>query len=198
MTKEKLTEIVCVLDRSGSMQSMGDEPINGFNQFLKEQREVEGEANLTLVLFDDHYDVIHNGVNLKEVPELTKEVYFPRGMTALLDAVGKAVNTVDERLSKLKDEYQPDKVIVVILTDGKENSSHEFKKKDLKQKIEELQKEKKWEFIFMGSQLESFNDASGMGLRASMMDSYAPTSRGLNKGYLKMSRRVVKSRTGDK
>ena len=194
---EKYTEIVCILDRSGSMSSMGDEPIGGFNRFIEEQKELEGEAKLTLVLFDNQYDVIHDGVDLKKVPELTKEVYWPRGMTALLDAVGKAVNTVEARLNKFKDEYQP-KVIVVILTDGMENSSHEFKKKDLKAKIEELQKEKKWEFIFMGSDVESFADAQGMGLKASMCDSYQATSAGLSKGYSTMSRRVVKSRTGGK
>lgn len=195
---ENITEIVCVLDRSGSMESMKDEPIGGFNRFIEEQKELEGEAKLTLVLFDDQYDVIHDGVDLKEVPKLTKDVYWPRGMTALLDAVGKAVNTVEARLSKLKDEYQPEKVIVVILTDGLENSSHEFKKEDLKKKIEELQKEKKWEFIFMGSELESFDDARGMGLKASMCDSYQATSEGLLKGYVNLSRKVSTSRTGGK
>ena len=195
---DKHTEIVCVLDRSGSMASMGDEPIGGFNRFLEEQKELEGEAELTLVLFDDQYEVIHNGVDLKEVPELTKEIYYPRGMTALLDAVGKAVNTVDGRLNKYKDEYQPEKVIVVILTDGQENSSHEFKKEDLKKKIEELQKEKKWEFIFMGSDMESFDDARGMGLQASMCDSYQATSGGLRSGYASLGKSVTRSRTGGK
>lgn len=197
MPKKDFTEIVCVLDRSGSMGSMGDEPINGFNQFLKEQKEVKGEANLTLVIFDNEYEVIHDGVNLKEVPELTSKVYYPRGMTALLDAVGKAVNTVEARLAKLEDEEKPEKIIVMVLTDGMENASQEFKKKAIKEKLEKLQKAE-WEFIFMGSTLESFDDARDMGLQANSQLNYQATSGGLRTGYASMSSRMVKSRTGDK
>lgn len=191
------TEIVCVLDRSGSMAAMGDEPIGGFNRFLKEQKEVEGDASMTLVLFDDQYELIHNGVDLKDIPDLTSDTYFPRGMTALFDATGKTIRAVQERIAITNKEDRPDKVICVILTDGLENDSKEYKGSDLTQMVKELEDKHNWEFIFMGCSQDSFKDAKDMGLSATASLGYVKSSAGLADGYAQMSRRAVKSRTNN-
>jgi uncharacterized protein YegL len=121
-----LCEIGFVLDRSGSMESMRLEAIGGFNAFLASHQKAAGEAKLTLVLFDHEYIVTHDGRPVKEVPALDPRTYVPRGTTALLDASGRTINTIGERLDKMPEAERPGKVIVSILTDGLENASQEF------------------------------------------------------------------------
>src|SRR5574343_68862 len=124
--KKGLSEIVCVIDRSGSMRSIVNDAIGGLNTFIESQKNVPGEANMTIVLFDHEYLVSHNGVNIKLVQPFTTDTYVPRGTTALLDAIGRAITTVGERLNNTKEEDKPEKVIVAILTDGYENASREY------------------------------------------------------------------------
>lgn len=121
-----VTEIICVIDRSGSMESIRSDAIGGFNRFLADQQEPEDPARLTMVLFDDQYDVAYNGMDIHNVPPLTTRTFVPRGMTALLDAIGKTLNTVSARLAEIPAEDRPEKIIVAILTDGHENASREF------------------------------------------------------------------------
>ncbi len=162
--KENLTEIVCILDRSGSMDSIITDAIGGFNKFLKDQKELEGEAKLTLVLFDDEYDIIHNGIDIQSVPELTSETYVPRGWTALYDAIGKTIKTVGERLQKTIEEERPGKVIFVILTDGYENKSTEFNGDKIKEMIEHQKEKYSWMFVFLGANLNADITAKSMGI----------------------------------
>lgn len=154
---ENLTEIACIIDRSGSMGHQMTDAIGGFNKFVENQKKEPGEANLTLVTFDTAYDVVHDGLNLKEVPELTEKTCFARGATALLDAVGKTINTVGSRLKNMRGQDRPGKVIVVITTDGEENSSREFSTKQIQDMIAHQKDVYNWEFVYMGVSEEDFS-----------------------------------------
>jgi len=142
------TEIVFILDRSGSMAGLESDTIVGFNSFIEKQKRL-GETVVTTVLFDDRYQVLWNGVLANQVT-LTDKEYYVRGMTALLDAVGKTIIEVGQRLSNTAESERPNKVIVVITTDGMENASREFTYGKVKELITHQQEKYQWEFIFMG------------------------------------------------
>lgn len=164
--KENLTEIVAVLDRSGSMMRYIDDNIGGFNQLIEEQKVQDGDANITLTIFDDSYDMIHAGVNINDVPVLTKETYFARGFTALHDAVCFTIDSVGQRLASIPEEDRPEKVIFVIMTDGCENVSVKFNGQDVKSRIEKQTKDYNWEFSFVGANQDAITTAQGMGISA--------------------------------
>lgn len=158
-----LTDITLVVDRSGSMQSVRDDAEGGVNSFIVEQANEPGEALLTLVQFDTEYEFLHKGVPISQVP---KYELVPRGMTALLDAVGRAINETGERLSKMDEQDRPGLVIFVIMTDGQENSSKEFSKAQIKEMVERQQNEYNWQFTFLGANQNAFEEAGGMGIHA--------------------------------
>jgi hypothetical protein len=165
----ELTEIVCIVDRSGSMEAIKKEAIGGFNNFLESQQKVEGKANMTLAQFDDQYELLYNGVDVQNVSKYTDATYVPRGMTALLDAVGKTINSISARMAAMKDEDRAKKVLVSILTDGYENASKEYKLDQVKKLVEE-KRAVGWEFIFIGAGLDKIAAESigtGMGVNAS-------------------------------
>jgi uncharacterized protein YegL len=165
--KDNLTEIVFILDRSGSMRNLTDDTIGGFNSFIETQKGENGEATLTTVLFDDEYELLHDGVNIQDVKELTNKEYFARGMTALLDAIGKTINTVGDRLSKTIENNRPSKVIFVITTDGQENASKEFTQPQIKEMIEHQKSKYNWEFIFLGANIDAVSTATNYGITLS-------------------------------
>jgi len=173
MTKANLVEIIVVLDRSGSMSTVRNDTIGGFNTFVNDQKvQAKGEVKLTLVQFDDQYEVNYNGRQIQEVPALTETTYIPRGMTALLDAVGKTINTVGDRLAKTPEAERPSLVIFVTLTDGQENSSKEFKLDQIKSLIEHQTTKYNWQFVFLGADQNAFQAAS-MGFTASNTYNYS-------------------------
>lgn len=173
MTKANLVEIIVVLDRSGSMSTVRNDTIGGFNTFVNDQKsQAKGEVKLTLVQFDDQYEVNYNGRSIQEVPSLTEATYIPRGMTALLDAVGKTINTVGDRLAKTPEAERPSLVIFVTLTDGQENSSKEFKLDQIKSLIEHQTTKYNWQFVFLGADQNAFQAAS-MGFTASNTYNYS-------------------------
>ena len=137
------------------MKDMELEARNGFNAFLESQQKLPGEARLTLVLFDHEYIVAHDGVPIKDVPSLDEHTYVPRGTTALLDAIGRTINTIGERLDKAPEPERPGKVIVAILTDGLENASQEFKRKQIFKMIKHQREVYSWEFIFLGARQDA-------------------------------------------
>lgn len=154
MVDTNKTELVAILDRSGSMIAMMSDVIGGFNSFVEEQKKVPGEAQLTLVLFDDMYEIVHDGLDIQKVPTLTSEICKARGSTALLDAVGKTINVVGDRLAKTPENQRPGKVIFMIFTDGEENDSKEFRDLAVVRAMIDEQKTKySWEFIFAGADL---------------------------------------------
>lgn len=178
-----LTEIVFILDRSGSMMSLTDDTIGGFNSFVEKQKNEPGEALLTTILFDDQYEILHNGVNLKEVQPITKDHYWARGMTAMYDAIGKTINEVGHRLSETPEQYRPGKVIFVITTDGLENASREFTQARVKEMIQHQTEKYNWDFIFLGANIDSAQTASNIGIKADYAANYCATADGLSSMY---------------
>ncbi len=162
--KSDLTDITLVVDRSGSMQEIRSDAEGGVNAFIEKQAEEPGEALLTLVQFDTEYDFVHKGVPIDQVP---KYELHPRGATALLDAVGRAINETGERLAKVDEKDRPGLVIFVITTDGRENSSVEFNKVQVKELIRKQQEKYGWHFTFLGADQDAFAEARKMGIDAS-------------------------------
>lgn len=162
--KENLTEIVFILDESGSMSHLTDDTIGGFNSYIESQKKEPGEAYLTTVLFDDRYVVLHDHVNIQDVPLLTDHDYRPTGMTALMDAIGKTINNVGHRLANTPEEERPSHVIFVITTDGYENASREFTREKVKQMIEHQQEKYSWQFLFLGAGIDAYQEAASLGL----------------------------------
>ncbi len=169
---KNLTDITVVLDRSGSMASCREEAENGLNHFIREQKQVDGEANFTLVKFDTYYEFEYKGVNIKDVGRC---ILDPRGGTALLDAVGRAINETGIRLSKMKEYKRPGLVVFVIVTDGYENSSHEFNRSQIKEMIEKHQTDYSWQFTFLGANQDAFAEASSMGISIASTMTYTPS-----------------------
>lgn len=181
--KKDLTELIFILDRSGSMSNLASDTIGGYNSMIEKQRKEPGEAMVTTVLFDDEYKMIYDHIPIKDVPELTHEVYFPRGTTALLDAIGRTVNSVGERLANTPEDERPDQVIVVITTDGLENASREFDRKKIKEMIEHQQSKYSWTFMFLGANMDAVKEASNIGIDSSFANTYTNSSAGLNSVY---------------
>ena len=174
-SSSNFTEIVCILDRSGSMHSIRDDAIGGFNSFLEEQKKLPGDANMTLVLFDDQYDVVHDAVPIRRVEPLTHNTFVPRGSTALLDAIGRTIN-------KINSHGNGAKVIVSILTDGQENCSTEFRRQDIFDMITK-HKNKGWEFIYLAANQDAIGAGTSMGFTANRSFNIGADSVGMSATY---------------
>ena len=168
--RSDLTDITLVVDRSGSMDEVRDDAEGGVNTFIGQQAKEPGEALLTLVQFDTEYEFLHSGVPIQNVP---KYELVPRGMTALLDAVGRAINETGERLAKMAESDRPSLVIFVVMTDGHENSSKEFNKSQIKEMVERQQNDYDWHFTFLGANQDAFAEAGDMGFDAAGVADYA-------------------------
>jgi len=160
------TEIVVIVDKSGSMESTKYDAIGGFNSFLDDQINTPGNAKLSLVLFDSHgnYKIKYNGVKLENVEKFNQSNYIPGGMTALLDAMGRTIDDVGRRLNYIPESERPSKVIFVVITDGEENNSMEYNHKQIFDKIEHQKNKYKWEFIFVGSNQDAIKSGSSIGI----------------------------------
>ena len=159
----ELTEIIFVLDKSGSMHSVVDDTIGGFNQFLKDQQEIPGEAVFTFIEFDHRYQVLETAELLENVQNLTNETYKPSGSTALLDAVGRTINETVNRHAELPDSKRPGKVMLVVLTDGEENSSREYRElKEIAAMVGERE-DAGWDVLFLGADIDAWADGGKMG-----------------------------------
>ena len=192
--KPGLTEIICVIDKSGSMESKLEDAIGGFNGFLAEQQREEGEALMTLTLFDTDYNIIHDGVPVADVPRLTADTYRPGGMTALLDALGRTIDKVADRIHDAPGDERPERVVVVVITDGLENSSREYRRDQVAERIVRRRDEDGWEFVFLGADLESIREAQSMGIEHTSVGT--TTGADLSKSYTTVSRIVSLVRRG--
>lgn len=169
--KKDLSDITVIMDRSGSMGSCQREAEDGINNFVQEQRSGVGEVRFSLVQFDDVYEFVHRGLPIATVPKI---ILLPRGGTALLDAVGRAVVETGERLNATPEDQRPGLVIMVIATDGYENQSKEFTKARIKEMIEHQQTVYGWQFIFLGANQDAFAEARGMGVADAGAANYSP------------------------
>lgn len=185
--KKNLTEMVFILDRSGSMQSLTSDTIGGFNSMIENQKKENGEAFITTVLFDDQYELLHDHVDIQKIKPITNKEYFARGMTALLDAIGKTINSIGSRLSGTPEDERPDKVIFVITTDGFENASREFNKSAIKEMIEHQQDKYSWTFIFLGANMDAVGEAASLGINASRSHTYTASAQGTSSVYTSLN-----------
>jgi uncharacterized protein with von Willebrand factor type A (vWA) domain len=161
--KKNKSEIVIVLDRSGSMSSIKNDIEQGFKAFLEKQKLIEGEAFVTLYQFDNSHEKVFE---LKDIKDVTGVLIDPRGGTALIDSVCKAINEVGERLGNTPEDDRPESVIVIVLTDGEENQSREFTLEQMKEKVTHQQDVYKWNFVFLGTNIDAISVAGGYGIAA--------------------------------
>jgi len=180
--KQGLTELVFILDRSGSMAGLESDTIGGYNAMLEKQKKQTGEAVVTTVLFDDSYELLHDRIALKGIRPITEKEYFVRGSTALLDAVGKTVKKIGSAQNNTADEEKAEKVIFVITTDGMENSSKEYTHAHIRQMIER-QKSAGWEFIFLGANIDAIKTAEDLGINADRAANYHADGAGTKLNY---------------
>ena len=193
-----LTEIVFVLDRSGSMDSVKEDSVGSFNQFIRDQKSVPGKANFNLTLFNTDYEYMYTGEDIQNVKELDVETYRPHGMTALLDAVGKTIDEVGKRLAETPEKDRPGKVIFVILTDGYENQSVEYSYQTVKDRIEHQKGKYNWEFLFLGAGEDVVKQAPDLGIKIGNTMSFSQSAKGYNCASASYSMAVTNYRsTGD-
>lgn len=187
-------DITLVLDRSGSMSSIRDATLEGVNSFLTKQREEPGEATFTLVQFDDYYEIVHDAIPLADVPLLSVETFVPRGSTALLDAMGKTINNIKTRQKLLSDADKPAKTILVIVTDGGENSSQEYSRDQVFEIVKALDDVEDWDIIYLGANQDAITVAARMGIRSSSSASYLCSAGNVGNVYKNLSRTVSSNR----
>lgn len=181
--KKGLTEIVFILDRSGSMSGLEADTIGGFNSLIKKQRKEPGEAIVSTVLFDDTCDVIHDRVPMEKVAKLTEDTYFVRGCTALLDAVGGAIHHIGNIHKYARDEDRPEKTLFIITTDGMENASRRYTYKKVKKMVERQKEKYGWEFLFLGANMDAIAAAGNIGIHADRAATYQCDAEGTALNY---------------
>ncbi|MCR5721089.1 MAG: hypothetical protein K6G72_01885 [Lachnospiraceae bacterium] len=192
--KENLTELVFILDRSGSMSGLEADTIGGFNSMIKKQQKEEGEAVVSTVLFDDRCDVIHDRVDISKIKKLTEDEYYVRGCTALLDAVGGAIEHIGTVQKYAREEDRPAKTLFVITTDGLENASKRYSFKDIKRMIEQKKEKNNWEFLFLGANIDAIEVAGSMGISRDRAANYNCDSAGTALNYAVLEKAVSKVR----
>ena len=192
--KKNLTEMVFILDRSGSMRHLAEDTIGGFNSMIEQQKKEDSEAYITTVLFDHEYELLHDHVNIKDVEPITSDEYYARGMTALLDAVGRTICSIGNRLSNTPEEERPEKVIFVITTDGFENASQEFTKSKVKEMIEHQQDKYSWTFMFLGANMDAVGEAMSLGVNAQFARTYTASDIGTQSLYSAVSKSITTAR----
>ena len=196
--KNGYSGITVVLDRSGSMACLVDEVIGAFNTFVDEQQQVAGQASFSLVQFDDRYEVYLDAVDLAKVGRLDRTTYVPRGMTALYDAVGRAIVATGTRLAALDEAERPDKVVFLIQTDGEENASHEYDAATLQEMIRHQQDKYAWEFVFLGANIDAGSVAEEIGIARDKALQYANNADGTRAAFAAVSDNLAGFRRGDR
>ncbi len=186
--KENYTHITVILDRSGSMDSIRDDTIGGFNTFLAQQQAEPGTATLTLVQFDsqDPYEMIHHFRLLSGVPALTRETFVPRGGTPLLDAMGRGIIDLETNIKAISEAERPSKVIFAVITDGQENASREFKRDRVQQMIAEKTKDD-WQFVFLSADLSAIGESHDLGIAPSSSLLFSKDSIGTENAWRSFS-----------
>ena len=178
MMKKGSTELVFILDKSGSMGGLEEDTIGGYNAMLLRQQAVEGECRITTVLFDNNYELLHDRIDLRAVSPITGKEYQVGGSTALLDAIGRTIHKTGNAQKHTADDYRAEKVMFVIITDGMENSSREYTADKVKNLIERQRAEYGWEFIFLGANIDAVQTAGRYGIAPDRAVDYLADSEG--------------------
>ena len=176
--KKNLTELVFILDRSGSMAGLEDDTIGGFNAMIQKQKNEPGEAVVSTVLFDNYSEVIHDRVDIQKIEPMTRSEYYVRGCTALLDAVGGAIHHIGNVHKYAREEDRPEKTLFVITTDGMENASHQYSYDQVKAMISRQKEKYGWEFLFLGANIDAAKEAARFGIGADWAANYHADSQG--------------------
>ena len=192
--KKNLTEIVFILDRSGSMAGLEDDTIGGFNAMIQKQKGEDGEAYSSTALFDNHTEVTHDRVDIQKIQPLTRKDYYVRGCTALLDAVGKSIHHIGNVHKYAREEDRPEKTIFVITTDGMENASREYTYDRVRKMIEHEQEKYSWEFLFLGANIDAAKEAARFGITEDRAANYHADRQGTAVIYEAMSEAVCNVR----
>lgn len=192
----KNTEIIFVIDKSGSMSHLAGDTIGGFNGFIKSQQALEGKAILTTVLFDTTWKILHDGIDINEIKPMTTSDYIASGGTAMLDAIGEIINKVQDRHDELGTE-KPDSVIFVITTDGEENSSRNFNKSQIEKMIKHQTNGHGWEFMFLGANMDAVKEAESIGISSNRSVTYDYSAKGIDAVYATMDCMTAAVRNGD-
>ena len=195
MMDKQITELVFILDRSGSMAGLESDTIGGFNSMVEKQKKVEGEVMVSTVLFDHNFKVLHNRLPLDTIQPLTNADYYARGTTALLDAIGRSIQKIQHKHDKLPKADKPSKVMFVIITDGMENASREFRYPQIKRMIQQLTEKQAWEFIFLGANIDAMDVGQRFGMREDRVANYHADREGTNLNYEVISDAVTQYRT---
>ena len=199
--KKGLTEIIFIVDRSGSMESIRKDMIGGFNSFLKEQKRVPTECKVSFYQFDTDgpcvVETVYEKLDLQRVADLNTETFVPRGGTPLYEAIATVVKKVGERLADTPSNERPERVLVVVITDGEENSSHGWTAEQVKQMIEHQEEKYKWEFVYLGANQNAWAVGATMGVKGSSTLAYVASAGGTNAMWKSLSDKTAKYRSSD-
>ena len=188
--RKGLTEVVFILDRSGSMSGLEADTIGGFNSMIKKQKKEAGEAYISTVLFDDVSEVLYDRVPVSKVEPMNDNQYYVRGCTALLDAIGGAIHHIGNIHKYAREEDIPEKTLFIITTDGMENSSHQYTYEKVKKMVEKKKKKNGWEFLFLGANIDAIEVAGRFGIAANRAINYESDHEGTQLNYEVLSRTV--------
>ncbi len=189
------TELIFILDRSGSMSGLESDTIGGFNATISDQKKIDGETRVTTILFDNFFEVLHDRINLQDIVPLTDKDYFVRGSTALYDAVALGIHKIVNVQKQTKPEGRADKVIMVITTDGYENSSRETNAAMLHKMIDDCKKEG-WEFLFLGADIDAQAAAGSIGIESHRASNYVKDAQGVRVQYDSLNVAISAMRSG--
>jgi uncharacterized protein YegL len=192
--KKGLTELVFILDKSGSMSGLETDTIGGYNAMLAKQQTVEGQCHITTVLFDNNYELLHDRIDIKAVSPITEKDYQIGGTTALLDAIGRTIHKIGNAQKHTAQDYRAEKVLFVIITDGQENASREYSAEEIKSQIERQKTRYGWEFIFLGANIDAVQTASRFGIAEDRAQNYHADSEGVELNFRVMSDAVAEFR----
>ncbi len=193
---EKLTHIILVIDRSGSMDAVRTDAIGGFNTFLEDQKKHPDEATVTLALFNHKYSLVHDFKPIQEVEKLDMKTYVPQGQTALLDAIGRTMDDVGKKLVAIQEDERPSKVIMAILTDGMENASSDYSRAKILEMIKQQEESYGWQIMYLAANQDAIREGASLGVRNAASMNYA--SDKTPEVYARMSEAVSRHRTTGK
>lgn len=191
--KKDLTELVFILDRSGSMSGLEKDTVGGFNSLIKRQKEEKGDCLVTTVLFNSESRTVHDRISLKEIEEMKEKDYVPSGCTALIDALGDTIRHIKDVHRYIRKEDVPDKTLFIITTDGLENASRKYSSEEVKQMIE-ARKEEGWEFLFLAANIDAVETAKHYGISEDRSVNYVSDSIGSRKNYKVLAKTISEYR----